>query len=196
MKRVRPTYPIIFSLILFIFISKNISAQIDSLSENHKVYWFYVNVTEIVDTSGYVSLSMKRKRKKIQEGIIKEFDRSLWQHLSKGSVLAIGPFINYNDAISAYSLYGVNKDTMIRDSLLKSEQNVYWFFWRINKKRRKTFIPYIKERRPNAIASGSYKGFKIFLEEILLIRGITIGPFKSNEEAELAKRMYRLNENY
>lgn len=118
MKRVSPTYTIIFLLISFIFISENISAQIDLKDES----------------------------------------------------------------------------SHIKDSVLYSTQTVYWFVWKI-KQNERTNPPYIS-RLPIATASGSFNDFKVFLEENLLMRILTIGPFKTEEEAELAKRMYRLNENY
>jgi len=181
-------------LLSFVFITKNISAQIDFNDEKTKVYWFYVKIIEIEDSTGYVKSIIKRKRKNIQEGSIKDFDRSLWKYYSKGSALAIGPFSKYADAKTAYSLYYIDDIFQIKDSVRNSTQTVYWFVWKIKKKER-TNPPFIS-RLPIATVSGSFNDFKMFLEENLLMRIITIGPFKSEEELELAIRMYRLNENY
>ncbi|MCD4792994.1 MAG: hypothetical protein K8R54_07175 [Bacteroidales bacterium] len=194
MKRVKPTYSIIFLLISFIFISKNISAQIDFEDENRNVYWFYVKIIEIEDSTGYVKFIIKRKRKKIQEGNIKEFDRSLWTTLQKKSFLAIGPFRKYNRAKIAYSLYKTEENPLIEHSVKKSEQNVYWFVWHFTTS--KTFIPNYKRYLPKSIESGTFKEFETFLDENLMMRIITVGPFNSKEEAGFAQKMYRVEEQY
>ena len=178
----------------FLFITNKISAQIDFDDDKRNVYWFYVKISLHKDTASYYHYDLKRKRKNIQEGLIKDFDRSLWKYLSKGSTLAIGPFSQYADVKTSYSLYTKDESSQIKDSVLNSTQTVYWFAWKI-KKNERTNPPFIS-RLPIATASGSFNDFKVFLEENLSMRILTIGPFKSEEEAELAKRMYRLNNNY
>jgi hypothetical protein len=175
-------------VVAFIINTSEVSAQIDSVDVNPKVYWFFISVTQVQDSTGKDYYELKRKRKKIYNGVPKEFDRSLWKHIGNGSKIAIGPFNKLDNAKNALLLYGDNENNEELNSIINDDKIVYWIVFHVVRGRR-TNYPY---RKSCSIEYGNNKDFKRSLKEYLLKRSMTIGPFHSKQKAEEVTKFYRL----
>lgn len=142
---------------------------------------------------------IKTSRNKPGSGKIRKYQRFLHKSLIAGNSLPIGPFDNYEDASQAveyYKLTRFNSETMKKsivqmpDSIMNDEY--YWFFIKFTYSQRKKTI-YL-ERTAARVASGNLADFRTVLWEGLSFKQLTVGPFISQEEAEEAKRLYRLEE--
>ncbi len=169
--------------------SQTLDEQVDP---NRLVYWFYVSVREIKDPeTGYKIYQLQRKGNKISSGSLKRYDRDLWRNLSSGSKMAIGPFNNQEEAERAFVFYKVQDEPHLLDAEFDPKQQIFWFILHVKKRPRSR--SYELERKPGAVASGTYRDFENFLKENLKMRVMTIGPFLYMAEAEEAKRTYRLH---
>jgi hypothetical protein len=195
MFKYRQTNLVVLLITLLFLSSTYVLAQDETVDENKKVYWFFIKVKEIEDVeTGSVSYFIQRKKKKTFAGTIEDFDNSLWENLGKNGFLAIGPFSKLHDVETSYVFYKTGKCPEIEDSILKKEEKVYWFIWHYTKS--KSLRPNYKRYLPKAIASGNFEDFQLFLDENILMRIITIGPFYSEEEARRSQKFYRVEEHY
>lgn len=187
-----------FLAILFfisaIFIPTNTYSQVTdsgNMSEGNIVYWYYINLRILTDPQTKIqSYDVRLIGDQISAGTIKEYDIKLWESLSRGSRIPVGPFYRYDEANQAKKFYkiGANQE---QDSLFNSDRQVFWFILHVKKRSRSKSFMLI--RKPGAIASGDYDTFKSFLEGNLNLQVLTIGPFWDQPEAEESKRRYRLH---
>ena len=185
---------ILINLLLIVsglFFYKHTSAQNRKNIERtqNEVYWFFIKIKENINSeTGYAGYKIVKKPSKIHQGIIKKFVRKLWQNLSRGSKFAIGPFNSYKGAQESSFFYQFEEKEI---SLFDSNLKVFWFIIPLKHKTRQ-HTPYL-QRLPQATASGTYNDFYTFLKDNLKMHVMAIGPFSTIEEAEEAKRTYRLH---
>ena len=190
---------IIKTLSLFLFISiltfGKLAAQDIDVGESDKnrvVYWFYISVRIHEDSrTGYVSYIIRNLGSKVYHGKINDYDRILWKNLSTGKKFAVGPFYDYEEAAQAVTFYGKTKDELTLDSTYNDTRNIHWFMLRVEKRPRSG--AFVLKRIPGAIGQGDYERFYDSYKAGLATKTLSIGPFWSMEEAEEAKRTYRLH---
>ena len=164
------------------------------------VFWVSVNASiKISNETKKEAYVIKTSRNKPYSGKILKYQRFLHKSLIAGHSIPIGPFDNHDDAMRAvdyYKLTKFNSETIkksiaqMTDSIMNEEY--YWFFIKFYYLPRKKTIKL--ERTAARVASGNLADFRTVLWEGLFHKQLAIGPFISQEEAEEAKRLYRLEE--
>ena len=164
------------------------------------VFWVSVNASiKISNETKKEVYVIRTSRNKPYSGKIRKYQRFLHKSLIAGHSIPIGPFDNYEDAARAadyYKLTKFNSKTMEKsigqmpDSIMNEEY--YWFFLKFSYSQRKRTI-YLK-RTAARVASGNLRDFRSVLWEGRSFKKLAAGPFISQEEAEEAKRLYRLEE--
>ena len=190
---------IIKTLSLFLFISilafgKLAAQDIDVVKsdKDRVVYWFYINVILHEDgKTGYVSYIVRNLGSRIYHAKINDYDRILWKNLGTGKKFAVGPFYDYEEARQAVMFYGKVKDEFKLDSTYNDTRNIHWFMLRVERRARSK--SYVLKRIPGAIGQGTYERFYDSYKAGLVSKTLPIGPFWNMEEAEEAKRTYRLH---
>ncbi len=167
---------------------------------NRFVFWVTVNASiKISNETKKEVYVVKTARNKPGSGKIRKYQRFLHKSLIAGHSIPIGPFDNYDDALRAvdyYKLTKFNNETIKKsidqmpDSIMNDEY--YWFFLKFSYSQRKKTI--FLERTAARVASGNLGDFRTVLWEGLSFKQLAAGPFISQEEAEEAKRLYRLEE--
>jgi len=159
--------------------------------EEKMVFWFYISlrITEDRRTRQKV-YNVRRLGTRVYSGTLDEYDQDLHKHLSSGHKFAIGPFYDYYEAQQALHFYNVTKKAKPLDSKIDPTKDVFYFMLVI--KRMKRSKAYVIERAPGRISSGKAQDFDDFLNAVLPTRVLAVGPFWDMEEAEEAKRVYRL----
>ena len=176
-------------------VSEKIYSQEDGLEtmqmdENQIVYWFNIGVhTRKHKKFGYQYYKVRSYGERVYNAPLREYGRKLWGGLRQGRFLSIGPFTDYFEAEQAEKFYG--RDSVILDTSIDKSRTVYWFMLRVYRRPRSNSYDIMKI--PAMVSSGSYKNF-ILSYNTGLVSGPTlaIGPFWSYDEAEEAKRRYRL----
>jgi len=164
------------------------------------VFWISVNASiKISNETKKEVYVIRTSRTKPYSGKIMKYRRFLHKSLIAGHSIPIGPFDNYDDALRAvgyYKLTSFKSETMAKsiaqmpDSIMSDEY--YWFFVKFYYLPRKKTIKL--ERTAARVASGNLRDFRTVLWEGIFFKQLAIGPFISQEEAEEAKRLYRLEE--
>jgi hypothetical protein len=163
----------------------------ENLSNEKIVYWFYINLKILTDRETKMQkYDIRRLGDQISAGTVKEYDIKLWESLSNGSKIPIGPFYNYTEANQAKKFYNIGVEEK-QDSLFSADKEIFWFVLRVARRERSNSYQLI--RIPGAVASGLPADFENFLEVNLTSLVLTIGPFWDQPEAEEAKRRYRLH---
>ncbi len=192
------------SIVIYGFSGQTISAQqitTQKFDPSQYVYWFYIRAESKFDKETkrpiYVVRTLSKSPK---SGTVANYEEELWRYLLGGQQLAIGPFLDYNDAkraIAVYDLAKLPKEKMDEEvanfkDTTNAADEYYWYFlkFQITKRTHK----YIFERIPARVASGGLNEFlHVFLEGVTF-QQLNIGPFSSQIEAEESKRLNRLEE--
>ena len=146
--------------------------------------------------TGYESYIIHRLGRNIRHGTSRNFDIEMWKNLRGGSKFGIGPFVDIKEAEQALDFYDLKKvydfesgETTVPKSVDKNKE-IYFFTLQVNKRKRSR--AYELMRVPGAIKlNQSYEQFIEFIAAGVNLKRIAIGPFWSNEQAELAKKLYR-----
>ena len=124
------------------------------------------------------------------------YEKFLWSSLINGKRIVIGPFLKQKDATRAQEMYDLGKQT--DESMEEEIKNIndtmetyYWFF--IDLKRKRSHSPLLR-RNPARLSFGNLKNFKTMLWEGLFFKVLAFGPYITEEEAKVARRLYRLEE--
>lgn len=193
---------IITSVIILLFFSSCFGPGQNSIKQNRDRFVFWVSVRAEVKISretkkeAYV---IRTTRNEPYSGKINKYQKFLFKSLKAGQNIPIGPFDNFEDAQRAaeyYKLTKYNSDTMEKDIATRVDSTAtgdyYWFFIKFYYLPRKRTI--VLERTAARVAYGSIKDFRTVLWEGLFFKQLAVGPFPSQEGAEEAKRLYRLEE--
>ncbi len=167
---------------------------------NLYVHWFYIKAETKIDRNLNAPVYVVRiSSKNPKSGTMTAFQKDGYRSLINGQQLAIGPFLNYKEALRALSFYDLarhTEETMAveianyKDTTEFSEYFYYYLEYRLTDRTHK----YVFKRIPAAVASGSLAEFRQVLWEGLTQKKLCIGPFTTQEEAEESKRLYRLEE--
>lgn len=190
-----------FLLIFSPFISAS-SQNVDVVGMDPNQYVFWITVNADIKISGETKKEayvIRTARKKPKGGKHIAYQKFLFRSVKGGRQIPIGPFLEYDDAVRAASMYNLAQHTSetmreeisnFKDTTAANEY--YWFFlkYRIAPRTKK----YIFERTAARVAFGSLKEFREVLWEGIFFKQLAIGPFPSQVEAEEAKRLYRLEE--
>ncbi len=184
-----------FLLLLIVLITNfSLYSQIspDYSDDNRRVYWFNVGLQIVKDKETKIPMyQVIRYGTKIYYGAAYEYDRYLWEGLSNGTRISIGPFDNEEQAKFAVNLYDINKakeDTIVLDD------NGTYFWYLITIKKTQRLNSYDFERIPAQVNSGNAMDFIKLMEVSLPQDKLVIGPFATAPEAENSKRIFRLDE--
>ncbi|MBN2664258.1 MAG: hypothetical protein JXR68_11465 [Bacteroidales bacterium] len=182
----------ITALILFIGIKTFAQLPVDYGDETRRVYWFDITVKKVKDPQTQISsYKVFRMGTRIQYGSAIEYDRYLWNGLSNGSRIAIGPFNSIEQAERANKIYDLTNAR--QDSALMSENTTYyWYLVTLNQSKR--LRSYQFERIPARVVSGNYSDFIDLMDASLPVNKLIIGLFEDVPEAENSKRVFRLEE--
>ncbi|MBN2894161.1 MAG: hypothetical protein JXL97_19985 [Bacteroidales bacterium] len=186
------TKTILFIVVLFF--SMQVFGQLgpNYNDESRRVYWFDVNLKKVKDPETLIpTYQVYRSGTKIQYGTAYEYDRYLWQGLSNGTRIAIGPFDDQKQAVFANKLYDMKK-ALADSSLMSDNGNYFWYLVTIKKTQR--LKSYDFERIPAQINSGNASDFVTLMKFSLPQDKLVIGPFLNAPEAENSKRVFRLEE--
>ncbi|MBN1251886.1 MAG: hypothetical protein JXR51_12565 [Bacteroidales bacterium] len=196
----KTTLILIFALILS---SQTIFSQITKIKRdpNQHVYWFYVKA-EIKQSKEHHKpvYIVRRLSKTLNSGPVSKYEFDLWRYLSSGHQLAVGPFIDYNDALRSLEMFDLARKTneemekeiaSYSDSIAGND-DFYWYYLKFTVSKRTH--SYLLQRGAARVATGDLKYFKQTLWEGLVFEQLAIGPFPSQEQAEESKRLYRIEE--
>jgi hypothetical protein len=165
------------------------------------VYWFFIRAESKFDKETKRPIYVVRTLSKMpKSGTISVYEKEVWKYLQGGQQLAVGPFLEFNDAkraIAAYDLAKLPKEKMeeevanFKDSTITVDE-FYWYFLKFKIAQRTH--KYILERTAAAVATGGLNEFlHVFLEGVTFEQ-LAMGPFSSQIEAEESKRLNRLEE--
>jgi hypothetical protein len=190
------------TLILFLVCSVSFAqVTVGKVDPDRYVFWFYVRAEIKLDKNKKMPVYVIRPLGKTpKSGATRKYEKDLWRYLLGGQQLAIGPFRDYQDVKRAVNMYDLARHT--DETMEKEIQNFsdstaaneyFWFVlkFKISKRKKK----YLLERTAARVHPGSLKQFKQMLWEGLSFQQLAIGPFATQEEAEEAKRLYRIEEN-
>lgn len=185
----------IFS-ILMLFISIPIFSQEEDVLVRYKdktrrVYWFDLALKTKNDPDTQLPQYYVYPASKVKYGTAEDYDRYLWNNISMGNFLSIGPFDTYQQAEISYKLYDpkiFNSDT----NLVNSNETYYYYI--INLKKRTRLKSFEFERLPAAVAPGRPKDFVTLIQASIKLDRLVIGAFATMPEAENSKRVFRLQE--
>ena len=187
----------IILIITFLFSGSYIAdAQNNANAINYQdlsrtVYWFPIQLNTYKEkNTGIEKYKAKKLGSAIQYGSVNKYDKVLWNGLSNGSRILIGPFDEYENAEQSSKFY--NLKTAATDTTIKAGQTYYWYLVSISKAPRLKSWEF--ERMPAQVANGNKAFFLQTLEVSLSQKKLVIGPFTSQAEAEESKRLFRLEE--
>lgn len=161
--------------------------QFDDENEDAELYWFYINVKRNKKARQY---TIKRSGgSRIVSGTKADYERALWENMVGGR-LAIGPFLDFEEAKGSNALYNLSNQDAALEHIHSSE--VHWFFLKVKGSERTN--SYKLARTAARVASGSVNEFIDAMREGLTFQQLSIGPFWDYQQAEEAKRLYRLEE--
>jgi len=165
-------------------------ASTDEL-ENREVFWFYISLRITEDRRTRQKMyNVRRLGTRIYSGTLDQFDETVHKYYTSGHKFAIGPFHNAEEAKQALHFYNITKNAKPLPKDIDPKREVYYFMLVIKRMKRRR--PQVIERAPGRISSGKAKDFEDFLNAVLPTRVLAVGPFWDMEEAEEAKRIYRL----
>ena len=178
--------------ILILLINYAYAQDVDYTNLSRRVYWFDISVRyEKVKGADFTKLNVRRYGTTIKYGNVEQFDKHLWNNLSAGKGIAVGPFNTYEEAKYANRFYDLKKAE--QDSVILNDNNTYyWYLVKVKKYKRMNSLDF--ERIPARVASGKADFFFQTLKNSLTFDKVAIGPFTSYEEAEESKRLFRLEE--
>lgn len=194
MKKIANTALIIALTIGFLYVPQKSYSQLDAqeVNENQIVYWFNIGVNMRKHKKfGYKYYEVRSYGGHIYNAPLKKYGRKLWRGLRRGRYFSIGPFIDYYEAEQAEKFYG--RDSIIIDTALDQSKTVYWFMLKVFRRPRSNSYDIMKT--PTMVQQGTYRLFANQYKA-LLSQGqgsaLLVGPFWNYDEAEEAKRRYRL----
>lgn len=152
------------------------------------VYWFFVRVRIDVRSNSYKLAGTSRG---LEYGYQIDFEKNLWEGLSKRQI-AVGPFLSREEALNSRRLYKTKKDKIKEMPEGEIPDDIHWFAITFDQSDRMRI--FVIKRSPAAVQTGSVEQFINAFYEQLQYRLLQIGPFYYYEQAEDAKRLYRLNE--
>lgn len=186
----------LFTFVLFCGVSLHSDGSLPKTTEPGDVrqdepvselYWFYVRVKIDKKRKAYTLIGTASR---IISGERKDFEKALWWGTTRGQ-LAVGPFLDYKEAMDARLLYRKTR-RKVKSHGIEKEREVHWFL--VTMKVRKRSKAYKLERMPARIASGNTEQFLDALYEGMSFERLAVGPFWDYVQAEDAKAMYRENE--
>jgi len=151
-------------------------------------HWFSIRV-RIDKTTGLFVLDGVSGG--VRHGKQIDFEKELWRALSRRQ-LVVGPFLKRETANNAKLLYKSDKKKIRKSSLKNLPPNLHWFLTTFEESPRLGI--YVIKRMPGAVFSGNVDNFIFLIYTSLNIKSVPIGPFEDYNQAELAKRLYRMNE--
>jgi len=184
----------VLSFLLLIFLATNSYSQIpvNYNDDARRVYWFDITVKQIPDPNTKIpTYKIFRMGKQIHYGTAMQYDQYLWNGLSNGSKIAVGPFNSREQAERANILYDVN-NSKTDSTLLTNNTTYYWYL--VTLKQSKRLKSYQFERIPARVVSGTYSDFFSLMDVSLSVNKLIIGVFEDIPEAENSKRVFRLEE--
>jgi hypothetical protein len=189
--------------LLLIFSNFGLSAQVTTEQFNAKafVYWIYIRAEKKFDSELKRPIYVVRVLSKTpKSGTVDAFEKDLWKCRLAGQQLAVGPFLEYNDAKRAIAIYDIAKlpkEKMekeianFKDSTITKDE-FYWYYVKFDITQRTH--KYEFERIPARVAPGAIKEFVSVFTEGVTMEMLNFGPFPSQSEAEESKRLNRLEE--
>jgi len=156
--------------------------------DDEVVYWFYLKIRIEDRTNSFIVSGTSAG---LDFGKILDFEKSLWDGLSKRQI-AIGPFYDKNEAMNAKRLYKPDKNKVKEMPEGEIPATVHWFAITFEQSPRLRI--YVIKRNPAQVQSGTENRFIDVYFEQLPNKLLSIGPFYDYNQAEEAKRMYRMNE--
>jgi hypothetical protein len=183
---------VLISIVLFFTFQFFAQPSINYGDDSRRVFWFDVGLNKIKDKETQIPLyQIVRQGTKIHYGTALEYDRYLWNGLSNGSKIAIGPFDTQKQAEFAVKLYDIKQAE--NDSEI-SNNNGSYFWYLVTIKKTQRLKSYNFERIPAQVNSGNAINFLDLMKVSLSMDKLVIGPFASAPEAENSKRVFRLEE--
>jgi len=192
-------------LLLLIFnLSIIISAQekVKEFDQNEYVYWFYLRAEKKIDkVFNRFVYSVRPLSKTPKYGTYAKYSEDTWRCLQGGQQLVIGPFKVLNDAKQSIAIYELAKlspdilereKTKLRDSSEMAEG--FCYFLKFEKSKRTNNFRLIRIPARTNVEPISIDGFLDQFLEGLTMEMLTIGPFSDRREAEISKRLNRLEE--
>jgi hypothetical protein len=168
-----------------------VDKKIDYNDENRRVYWFDVTIPKLKEKETGLLINSVRTIGGVHYGKAYEYDRYLWQGLSNGAHIAIGPFNTREQAEKSRKLYNLkiaeNDSTLLND-------NTIFFWYIVTIKKTKRLKSYDFERIPAQVAQGTMKDFIALQKASLPLDRLVIGVFRTAPDAENSKGVFRLEE--
>ncbi len=158
--------------------------------DNIRYYWFTV-IIKIKQELGNLKYQIVGSSSQIYSGTLKDFDKAIWEGLRRRRIV-VGAFLSKQDALNAKMLYKSKKEKIKKKPVING--TVYWFAIHFEEQPRLRI--YIIRRKPGAVryGSGDLNYFIDAFYQQLQYGMFTIGPFHSQETAEMMKNIYRRNE--
>lgn len=128
---------------------------------------------------------------KVYSGNKQDFERALWKGLSK-RVIIVGPFESQKEAMNSSMLYRRNASKIKEIPSATNPKKIYWFPIKFEESERLKI--YVMQRTPATVQEGSTNFFIKILYEQLGFMQFSIGPFWSQDQANVAKGIYVRNE--
>ncbi len=196
---------LISSILIMLFIHSGIglSAQINvtKFDKNLYVFWFFIKAEIKKDKELRRPVyKVRRASKDIKSGKIKKYENEVWKNVNNGNQLAIGPFLELEDAVRANEMYNIGRKTNeqmeqeIAATVDTTDNTYFWYILQFSKSNRTN--KYLIKRQSAAVAEGTLEDFRYFMWTVLSNQQLSIGPFTSHTEAEESKRLYRLEDSY
>lgn len=176
---------------LLLFPAKLLFSQDGDYSDKDRhVFWFNVSLHEYKQ-NGRKNLKVTKNGTRIFGGTLSEYDRYLWDGLSRGTRVAIGPFDTREGAEFAQRFYNtknVKNDTVVQNN------NQTQYYYLVKPRRLKRLKAWEFENMPAAVVGGNPQSCIQLMEVSLPQKKLVIGPFPTKMEAEESKRIFRLEE--
>ncbi len=185
------TFIATFLLVQNIFSQELVDKKIDYNDENRRVYWFDVTIPKLREKETGLLINTVRTIGNVRYGKAYEYDRYLWNGLSNGSHISIGPFNTREQAEKSRILY--NFKIAENDSTIQNDNTIYYWYI-VTIKKTKRLKSYDFERIPAQVAQGTLKEFIALQKASLPLDRLVIGAFKTAPDAENSKRVFRLEE--
>lgn len=151
-------------------------------------YWFYARIRIDDRTNTY---KLTGTTGGLEYGHLIDFEKNLWNSLSKRQI-AVGPFQTREEALNAKRLYKSKKDKIKELPEGEIPDRIHWFAITFEQSDRLRI--FVIRRAPGAVVTGTVDDFIEAYFEQLEFKLLQIGPFYYYEQAEEAKRFYRMNE--
>lgn len=190
------------SIIILLILSSCFGPGQNSIRQDRDRFVFWISVraeTKISRETKKEAYVIRTTRNEPHSGKVTKYQKFLHRSLKAGQNIPIGPFDNFEDAkraVEYYKLTKYNSETMEKDIHTRVDSTAvgdyYWFFIKFYYLPRKRTL--VLERTAARVAYGSIKDFRTVLWEGIFFKQLAVGPFATQEEAEEAKRLYRLEE--